>query len=274
MENTRLSTRPAAVAGLFYPGTRDELASCLQLLLDSAPHAGIAEGIKALIVPHAGLIYSGPIAASAYALLAGTFGQQVSRVILMGPSHRIPFRGIAIPDWDAFETPLGAVRLDRQALDLLAHHPGVIVDNEPHRQEHSLEVQLPFLQALLKDFCVIPLCLGLTSAEQVAAILDLLWGNAETLIVASSDLSHYHPYDVAQEIDSQSVAHIRQLTPDLSPEQACGSTAINGLLQAARAHGLKAVVHDLRNSGDTAGDRKRVVGYAAISLIPTFTSPN
>lgn len=274
MENIPLSTRPAAVAGLFYPGSREGLAACVQELLDSAFPLE-TDGIpKALIAPHAGFVYSGPVAASAYARLPECSRQQIRRVILMGPSHRVPFMGIAIPDCEAFETPLGQVCLDRQALDLLSLHPGVIIDNEPHRHEHALEVQLPFLQTVLENFSVVPLCLGQTSPETVAAVLDRLWGNEDTLIVASSDLSHYHPYNVAQEIDRLSMAHIRQLAPDLTPEQACGSVAINSLLLAARSHGLKAVVHDLRNSGDTAGDRKRVVGYAAVSLIPTSTSPN
>ena len=259
------TTRPAAVAGMFYPGDGPGLQAEVGALLRGVLPQTPAAPPKALIVPHAGYVYSGPVAASAYALLA-PLRSQVHRVILLGPTHRIAVRGLALPECDAFATPLGSVRVDKAAAAAIAHLPQVIRHSATHAQEHSLEVQLPFLQEILEDFSVLPLAVGAASAGEVAEVLERLWDGPETLIVISSDLSHYHPYPMARSLDQASADCILDLDPVLDHEQACGATPINGLLMAARRHGLKPRLLDLRNSGDTAGDRGRVVGYAAFAF--------
>ena len=266
-----LSTRPAAVAGMFYPGDARTLAGEVDALLATAQAnravspALTFEQPKALIAPHAGYIYSGPIAASAYALLA-PYAQTIRRVVLLGPCHRVAVRGLALPTADAFDTPLGRVPVDREAVAALAGLPQVVVSGAAHAQEHSLEVQLPFLQRMLGEFAIVPLAVGDASADEVADVLDRLWGGPETLILISSDLSHYHRYDDAARIDRATAAAIVALDPALDHEQACGATPIAGLLTVARRRGLTAALLDLRNSGDTAGDRSRVVGYAAFAF--------
>jgi AmmeMemoRadiSam system protein B len=218
---------------------------------------------KALIVPHAGYVYSGPVAASAYATLRAS-RTTISRVVLLGPAHRVPVPGLAATSADRFETPLGAIPLDRAAIDQALTLPWVRVMDEAHALEHSLEVQLPFLQEVLEDFSLVPFVVGNASAEQVAEVLDLLWGGPETLIVVSSDLSHYHGYDTAQRLDAATTAAIEALRPeDIGEEQACGRAPVSGLLVEARRRGLHVDTLDLRNSGDTAGTRDRVVGYGA-----------
>lgn len=257
--------RPTAVAGLFYPADAALLAGQVQALL---AHAGATEEMrppKALIVPHAGYVYSGAIAASAYARLRSLRGK-VQRVVLLGPVHRVPVRGLALPDVQAFASPMGEVALDTQALAALADLPQVVVDDRCHAQEHSLEVHLPFLQSVLGEFKLVPLAVGDASAAQVAEVLERLWGGDETLIVASSDLSHYLPYATAQQLDAATAQAVLDLRTDLSHEQACGATPVNGLLLAARHHRLQAQLLDLRNSGDTAGDKSQVVGYAAFAF--------
>lgn len=256
-----LQIRRPAVAGLFYPGHPRELKHMVDgylsaVSLDEAPP-------KALIVPHAGYVYSGPIAATAYATLAKARGT-ISRVVLLGPAHRVPFRGLAASSADRFETPLGAVELDRAAIDLVLELPQVRLLDEAHQLEHSLEVQLPFLQETLDHFSLVPLVVGDATADQVAEVLDRLWGGPETLIVVSSDLSHYHSYEAARRLDAATTAAIEALRPeDIGYEQACGRNPVNGLLALAKRRGLRARTLDLRSSGDTAGPRDQVVGYGA-----------
>lgn len=257
------TTRSPAVAGLFYPADTRQLARDVQQLLAEAhPHELIP---KALIVPHAGYVYSGAIAATAYATLR-LIAPHIRRVVLLGPTHRVAVRGLALPGVDAFNTPLGRVMLDMAAEQAIAHLPQVGVSAQAHALEHSLEVQLPFLQSVLMDFTLLPLAVGAASPEEVAEVLETVWGDEETLIVISSDLSHYLPYSTAQRVDNDTVQSILKLRQPINHEQACGSTPINGLLIAARKHHLIPHLLDLRNSGDTAGPRDKVVGYAAIAF--------
>jgi len=257
-----LRTRHPAVAGTFYPADGEVLGSLVDRLLVAQARGASPAGRpvpKALIVPHAGYEYSGFVAASAYARLAPAAGQ-IRRVVMLGPAHRAWFEGLALPDADRLETPLGASRSARLEL------PGVIVSSRAHAHEHSLEVQLPFLQRVLGDVELVPLLVGDTSAESVAGVLDTLWGASDTLVLVSSDLSHYHSWHEAGRRDAQSAAQIEALDPSLSHDQACGATPINALLIAARRRGLRAECLDLRNSGDTAGPRDRVVGYGAFAF--------
>jgi len=261
------TVRPPSVAGMFYPADARQLAREVREFMDQArPHA-LAP--KALIVPHAGYVYSGAIAASAYVTLKDN-ASRIRRVVLLGPTHRVAIRGLALPDSDAFETPLGRVKLDTDAAHSLAHLPQVSVSNGVHAQEHSLEVQLPFLQSVLDDFILLPLAVGSATANEVAGVLEALWGGDETLIVISSDLSHYLPYAAAQFADRKTADDILKLHQPINHEQACGGTPISGLIVAARKHHLKPHLLDLRNSGDTAGTLDRVVGYAAFA----FTGEN
>jgi AmmeMemoRadiSam system protein B len=249
---------------MFYPSDRHELHGVVTRLLGTAADAGPIP--KAIIAPHAGYIYSGPIAASAYRRLAGA-RERIRRVVLMGPSHRVAFRGIAIPSTLGFATPLGEVRLDRASLDALNDLPFVHVQDEAHALEHSLEVQLPFLQETLETFVLMPLVVGDADPEEIAIVLDRLWGGEETLIVISSDLSHYHDYATAQRMDRATSQAIETLRPQgIAFEDACGRLPVSGLLLAARRHGLRAETIDLRNSGDTAGAKDRVVGYGAYAV--------
>lgn len=259
--------RPAAVAGLFYPADPHTLAAQVQSQLSQAGHPANMTAPKALIVPHAGYIYSGPVAASAYALLE-PLREVIRRVILLGPSHRVAFTGMALPGCSAFATPLGEVEIDSEAVFAIAQRPGVVFDHRAHAQEHALEVQLPFLQTVLDHFRILPLTLGTVDPHVVADLLDTLWGGPETLILVSTDLSHYSAYAVAQRDDRVSTEQILALAPPLNHDQACGATGINALLLAAQRHELVPQLLDLRNSGDTAGDRSRVVGYAAMSFTP------
>ncbi len=260
-----LTTRPAAVAGMFYPDDPIELERTLTDLLSSAGAATPARPPKALIVPHAGYIYSGPVAASAYAQLSVLRGR-IRRVVLLGPTHRVYVRGLALPEADRFATPLGEVPLDREGMQAVAGLPQVIRSAAAHQMEHSLEVQLPFLQRVLGDFQLLPLAVGEATASEVAEVLEKLWGGDETLIVISSDLSHFLPDALARKVDGGTVAAILALNSHINHEQACGATPINGLMLAARKHGLHPVVLDVRNSSDTAGDPDRVVGYAAFAF--------
>jgi len=259
------SIRPPAVAGLFYPADADELRTLVDDLLQRAPDTGAAPP-KAVIVPHAGYVYSGPIAASAYARLRPLRGR-ITRVVLLGPAHRVAFRGLAASAADAFRTPLGDIPLDTAAMAMLARLPQVQALDDAHALEHSLEVQLPFLQVVLGGFALIPLVVGTAGYAEVTEVLDLLWGGPETLIVISSDLSHYHDYATAQRLDRATSAAIEALAPErIDYDDACGRTPVGGLLQAARARGLHAQTVDLRNSGDTAGPRNQVVGYGAYAI--------
>jgi MEMO1 family protein len=258
-------TRPAAVAGMFYPGDARRLARDVDHLLGAAAPAGSERAPKMLVVPHAGYVYSGPVAAQAYVLLAPWRGH-IRRVLLLGPTHRVAVRGLALPDVCAFVTPLGRVELDPDVLSQLRGLSQVRVNGEAHAQEHSLEVQLPFLQRALGTFTLVPLAVGEASAVQVAQVLERLWGGDETLVVISTDLSHYLSHAQAQARDRATVQRILQLDPAIDHAQACGATPLGGALLAARAHALVPRLLDLRNSGDTAGDRARVVGYCAIAF--------
>lgn len=259
-------TRPPAVAGSFYPRHGEALAREVgELLLAAAADAADQPAPKALVVPHAGYVYSGPTAAAAYARLA-PWRDSLRRVVLLGPVHRVPVRGLALPGATAFATPLGEVAIDQEAVAALAGLPQVVVSPAAHALEHSLEVQLPFLQSVLADFRLLPLAVGDATPEEVAEVLQRVWGGPETLIVISSDLSHYLPYRQAQARDRDTVDRILRLDGPLTHQQACGGTPLNGLLLAARHHRLQPQLLDLRNSGDTAGDQGRVVGYAAIAF--------
>lgn len=258
------SVRAPAVAGAFYPGAAAALRAQVAALLAAATPPG-PQRPKALIAPHAGYVYSGAVAANAYALLA-PFRSGYSRVVLLGPAHRVYVRGLALPAAEAFATPLGEIALDLEAIAAIRHLPQVCISDDVHAHEHSLEVHLPFLQQALAGFSLVPLAVGEASAEQVAEVLGLLWGDDRTLIVVSSDLSHYLPYAQAQHADGQTARMVLGMTPQLNHEQACGATPVNGLLLEARERGLHPQLLDLRNSGDTAGDKSRVVGYASFAF--------
>ena len=266
MLQPKSSVRAPAVAGTFYPGESRELAQSLAQMLGTAAHDAPGRAVpKALIAPHAGYIYSGPIAASVYALLAPA-RRSITRVVLLGPTHRVAVRGLALPGSQAFATPLGTVEIDPAAAEALRNLPQVTVSEQAHALEHSLEVHVPFLQTVLERFTLVPLAVGQASAQEVAEVLDALWGGPETLIVVSSDLSHYLSYRDAQSVDRATAKAILGFATDLSHEQACGATPVTGLTQTARRRGLKPELIDLRNSGDTAGDKSRVVGYGAFAF--------
>ncbi len=254
--------RPPAVAGLFYTADPRRLrAEVAGLLADAPAHAG--GRAKALIAPHAGYLYSGQVAATAFAALRD-MAETITRVVMIGQAHYVALRGIAIPTVDAFETPLGRVPVDRDALAAIADLPCVVEADAPHAPEHALEVELPFLQMLLGPFVVVPLVVGNAEPNDVAAVLRRLWGGAETLVVISSDLSHYHDYDTARRLDAATAAAIeRGDWGQLGSDNACGFLPIAGLLVEAARRGLKAQRLSLCNSGDTAGGRDRVVGYGA-----------
>jgi AmmeMemoRadiSam system protein B len=257
-------SRPAAVAGYFYPDDPATLAAMVDRLVQEAvdrARGARASVPKAMIVPHAGYIYSGAIAATAYARLRGATG--IERVVIVGPAHRVAVSGVAQAGATSFATPLGEVRVDSAAF---AAVPQVVTSQRAHAQEHSLEVQLPFLQRLLPEAKVVPLVFGHASPDEVAGVLDALWGGPETLLLISSDLSHYLGYEAARAIDAQTAQRIVELDDELDPERACGVTGIRALLKLARRRHLGAQLLDLRNSGDTAGDKARVVGYAAFAF--------
>ena len=253
--------RNPAVAGAFYPREPAQLRAMVTALLGGAAASGPVP--KAVIAPHAGYVYSGPIAASAYARIAR--GRDlIRRVVLLGPAHRVGFHGLAASSADSFATPLGAVPVDKEALAKVLKLPHVHARDDAHALEHSLEVHLPFLQQVLGDFSLLPLVVGEASPQEVDAVLETLWDGPETLIVVSSDLSHYHDYETARTLDRATSRAIEALRPqDIEYDHACGRNPINGLLYAAHKHGLRATTVDLRNSGDTAGPRDRVVGYGA-----------
>lgn len=259
-----VSIRPAAVAGLFYPGAPQPLAAALSAYLGRQP-GDDRPAPKAIVVPHAGYIYSGAMAGTAYACLRPARGG-IRRVVIVGPAHRVAVRGVALPAAQVFATPLGNVEVDADAVASLAGLPGVTVNAEVHALEHSLEVQLPFLQTVLDQFRIVPLAVGTASPQTVEAVLDRVWGGRETLLVLSSDLSHYHGYADAQARDLETVEALLALQPTLEHEQACGATPLNGFLRCAARRGLTPRLLGLCNSGDTAGDRLRVVGYAALAF--------
>jgi MEMO1 family protein len=261
-------TRPPAVAGTFYPHNPDRLRTdVLDLLAEAAPPSKLTS--KALIAPHAGYIYSGGVAAAAFATLRDS-AHAIKRVVLIGPAHYVPVPGIAVPTVSSFETPLGRVPVDLEALGALADLEFVVTADSPHVPEHCLEVELPFLQSVLASFQIVPLVVGNATPNDVAQVLRRLWGGPETLIVVSSDLSHYHSYEVAQRLDAATAAAIEHGDwASVGPNQACGYLAVAGLLIEAARRGLEAQRLSLCNSGGTAGARDRVVGYGAWMLAPT-----
>ena len=265
MRSTRV--REAAVDGSFYPDDPEVLRATVDRLLADAPSPPDQAPVpRAVIVPHAGYVYSGSTAARAYARVARGRGS-IRRVVVVGPTHRVAVRGVALSGADGFRTPLGVLPVaEAWAEERLAGVPAACVFAATHHQEHAVEVQLPFLQRALGSVEIVPLLAGEASGDEVADVLDELWGGPETLVVISSDLSHYLPYAQARRVDAGTIEQISALDGPLHHTQACGATAVNGLLVAARRHGLRPVLLGACNSGDTAGDRSRVVGYAAFAF--------
>lgn len=274
--NNQSSIRYPAVAGTFYPADATELQGCINKYLDEAKQRLISTDftastppVKAIVAPHAGYIYSGPIAASAYARILPR-SENIRRVILLGPSHRVPVIGLAASHARYFQSPLGNIPLDQDAIQQLIKHKQVNYLDQAHDMEHSLEVHLPFLQTILNDFSLVPLVVGETEPDEVADVLETLWGGEETLIVISSDLSHYHNYAEAHQLDQKTSSAIENLQPDkIGYGDACGRNPLNGLLQLAKKKNAHMRTVDLRNSGDTSGDKSRVVGYGAYVLNET-----
>lgn len=257
-------TRRPAVAGMFYPGDAKELQTMVRGFLGPLDNGG--EAPKAIIAPHAGYIYSGPVAASAYRLLARARGA-VSRIVLLGPSHRIAFEGLALSSAQYFATPLGSIPVDQSAYEAIKDLPQVHMLDQAHAMEHSLEVHLPFLQLVLDEFNLVPIVVGEAAPGVVCEVLERLWDGPQTRFVVSSDLSHYHDYETAKRLDRGTSHAIETLRfEDVGYEQACGRNPVNGLLNLARAHGMQARTLDQRNSGDTAGPRDQVVGYGAYAF--------
>jgi len=259
-----MSTRPAAVAGLFYPGEPRELQAEVDHLLQEAAVA-CGERPQALVVPHAGHRYSGATAATAYARLR-PHRDSYRRVVLLGPAHRVYVEGIAIPESDLFDTPIGSVPVSCSLLEVALAHASVFRSEDAHRQEHSLEVHLPFLQRVLGDIEVLPLLVGRCPPSEVAGVIDALSGESDTLFVVSTDLSHFHDYSTASALDRQTCQRILAGATDLRGEEACGAAPLNGFLASRHGSSLRRELIANCNSGDTAGDRKRVVGYASFVL--------
>ena len=256
--------RHPAVAGTFYPVDEQALDAMVTQYLEAVHPSGPVP--KAIIVPHAGYVYSGPVAAAAYARLLAV-RERITRVVLLGPAHWVAVRGLAGSSADEFVTPLGHVPVDRAAMTTVLALPQVDICDDAHGPEHSVEVQLPFLQVVLETFTAVPLVVGEATPAEVGEVLELLWGASETLIVISSDLSHYYDYDTARRLDRATSRAIEALRPaDIGVEQACGRCAIQGLLQVVPRHDLRAETIDVRNSGDTAGPTDRVVGYGAYAF--------
>ncbi|WP_375753709.1 AmmeMemoRadiSam system protein B [Vibrio sp. HN007] len=261
-----MTTRYPAVAGRFYDDSAPDLTSQINQWLSKADVPPISAGkLKALIVPHAGYVYSGPTAAKAYKQVT-RISDGFNRVVLIGPSHYFSFDGFAIPEADIFTSPLGEIPIDEPTKQRLIKSEEAIASDEIHTPEHSLEVQLPFLQICLNNFVLLPILTGYITPQTLATLLKPLWEDEETLFVISSDLSHFHPYKDARQIDKESCDHIEHYEPDLTPEMACGCTAINTLLVLAEQEGCKMQQMELVNSGDTAGDKSRVVGYASYTV--------
>lgn len=267
--------RPTAAAGRFYPADPVELRALVVSMLSKVPEPSAAMGagesqsadpLKALIAPHAGYVYSGPIAASGYAVLRER-ASDIKRVVIIGPAHFVRVSGIAASPAPGFETPLGVVRVDRELTELALRQPGVSLRADAHAPEHSIEVHLPFLQVLLRDFTILPLVVGQASVETLHRLVDALWGGPETFFVVSSDLSHYRDWATACQLDAATAQAVERLDWDaIAEDGACGRLPICGLLASAKARGMTARTLDLRNSGDTAGPRSQVVGYGAFAV--------
>jgi len=256
--------RLPAFAGMFYPASADELRRLVQFCLDGAVRCTSGRSSKAFVLPHAGYVYSGPVAGSGYRCLQMD-RDIIKRVIVLGPSHRATFTGIAVSEASEFATPLGEIPVDESAIGQIREFPQVRVMESAHAHEHSIEVHLPFLQVVLENFTIVPLVVGEAREEEISVVLEKIWGGPETRIIVSSDLSHFHQYAVARQLDEETAERIEKLEP-VEPDQACGCIPLNGLLCSARLHKLNSHILDLRNSGDTAGDRARVVGYGAIAF--------
>lgn len=266
MNATRV--RPPAVAGMFYPDDPVRLRALLRsCFADAVTPAASAEPPRALVVPHAGLVYSGPVAASAY-LRLGAARDAIRRVVLLGPSHRVPLRGVGLTSATEWRTPLGSVPIDHRHDDRLLAHAFVTTHDEAHAPEHSLEVQLPFLQAVLDEFELLPLIVGDADVDEVAALIEAVQAGDDTVVVVSTDLSHYHRYADAQRLDARTAAAIvGRRDGKIADLDACGARPLRGLLRTAVLHDLEVEQLDLRNSGDTSGDHSRVVGYGAFALV-------
>ena len=259
-----MKIRKAAVAGSFYEADATLLQQHIAALLNATDGRAHPDP-QALIVPHAGYVYSGQTAARAYSRLLPV-ADQIKRVVLFGPAHRVSLQGMAVPSVDAFSTPLGEVALDRQSITRSTALPDVCVSDAAHREEHSLEVQLPFLQTVLGHFQLVPVVVGHCAAKTVAAVMDSLWGGPETLLVVSTDLSHFYNYEDARQRDTLTCQRLREQDNSLNGQDACGAYALNGLMTARHCRSLQVDLLDMCNSGDTAGDRNRVVGYGAFIL--------
>ena len=258
------TVRPAAVAGMFYPGDAKTLSAEIDELLGGVEELKPRLGFpKAIVVPHAGYVYSGPVAARAYDEIAAARGI-VKRVVLLGPVHRVPVRGLALPSVDFFDTPLGRIPLDKEILG--TGLPQVVRSDGAHAMEHSLEVQLPFLQKALGEFSLVPFAVGEATIEDVAAVIDRIWGGAETLVVISTDMSHYHEYGAAKAIDGNTIERISHLATNIKHDEACGATPLNGLLRVLKTKNLTIQLLAANNSGDTAGGKGRVVGYSSFAV--------
>jgi AmmeMemoRadiSam system protein B len=261
-----MTVRTPAVAGMFYPSNSRQLQADVDSYLAGCDSSSANKPL-ALVLPHAGYIYSASVAAKGYSMLA-KHKDQIRRVVLLGPSHRVALRGIATPSVDEFSTPLGNIAVDKQCLAAIEEYPGVTCRDDAHELEHSLEVHLPFLQRALGEFLLVPLVVGDASPEDVSALLESFINDEHSVIIISSDLSHFLPYDVASEVDARTADKIVQKSFDIHGEEACGCRPLNGLLHLAKSHNLDCQLLGLKNSGDTAGDRDRVVGYGAFALFP------
>jgi hypothetical protein len=259
-------SRAAAVAGAFYPRNPERLSALVDDFVTGARRREPLPRPKAVIAPHAGYVYSGPVAGTAYSCLREGH-PHIDRVVLMGPAHRVAFSGVAASPADAFATPLGDVRVDRSVIAHLMREKLIVENGLAHRDEHSLEVHLPFVQRLYPDAKVIPLLVGDADFRTAQDILERLWGDETTVVVISSDLSHYHDYETARRMDSDTAKMIEALDSKLDWDQACGATPVNALLGASAHKGLRPHTVDLRNSGDTAGSRDQVVGYGAFVFV-------
>jgi len=261
--------RRPAVAGRFYPLEPRVLRAQVEGFLAGAAPSGTGTSPKAVIAPHAGYMYSGAIAGSAYAALA-TERALVRRVVLIGPAHFESFEGLALSSCARFVTPLGPVSVDKAAVEMLIGKQLAFSLDAAHEREHSIEVHLPFLQVILKEFSIVPILAGVTSGEKVGRLIEALWGGPETIFVISSDLSHYMDFETAKEIDARTARSIEKLRPEgIESFSACGQIPILGMIGVARAHGLDVKTLDLRNSGETAGPRDQVVGYGAFAFCET-----
>jgi hypothetical protein len=263
-----MDIRLPSVAGTFYPASQVALHDDVEAYLSAVPPLPPRSQPKAIIAPHAGYIYSGPVAAFGYAAVR-PYAQQIQRVVLLAPAHRLPFRGLAVPSADVFRTPLGDVPVDRAAVDRLLELPAVQTIDRAFDNEHAIEVQLPFMQEVLGVFSLVPVVVGMAEDGDVAAAIEALWGGEETLFVVSSDLSHYLDYQTARARDARTRDAIERLAPEqLAGDDACGYLAVRGLLSVARAKGMQVRTLDMRNSGDTAGPRDQVVGYGSYAVYP------